>query len=60
MPAFALRLEIPFLMTGIPVDRANVFIRRIHRFTRAVSYVAAAFLVLVGVSLASNLLPAMV
>jgi cytochrome c-type biogenesis protein len=57
MLAFALGQGVPFLLTGVLLDRAGAFVRRIHRFTRVLSYIAAAILILTGVSLSLNLFP---
>lgn len=54
LAAYSLGLGIPFLATALLLDSASSLLRRLQRHVRKIELVSGAFLVLVGVAVASG------
>ncbi len=54
---YSLGLGIPFLLTGLAVDRATALLRRARRYMPAIKMTTAVLLVLIGVMLLADALP---
>lgn len=57
---YSLGLGIPFLLTGLAVDRATTLLRRMRRYMPMVKTITAALLVIVGLLLLVDALPRIV
>jgi cytochrome c-type biogenesis protein len=51
---YALGLGVPFLLVGLLIDRISPVVRRINRYTRPISIVGGALLVLTGMLILSG------
>ncbi len=52
--AYSLGLGVPFLLTAVLLDSAQGFLRRLQRHMRMIELISGAFLVLIGVLVASG------
>lgn len=54
LTAFSLGLGIPFLVTALVLDSAQGMLRRLQRNMRVIEVVSGAFLILIGITIASG------
>lgn len=54
LTAYSLGLGIPFLLTALLLDSAQIFLRRIQQHMRTVELASGALLVLIGIAVASG------
>jgi len=56
LTAYSLGLGVPFLLMTFVTEPARAFIRRIQRYMRLIEFLSGAFLIFIGVLLATNTL----